>query len=63
MSANDVVEDMRAYLTGQYQRVRTGRRDTGFVMGQVPVYGGPPPAGSWSSYDSCFVFTHRLFDV
>uniref|UniRef100_A0A915AV52 SH3 domain-containing protein n=1 Tax=Parascaris univalens TaxID=6257 RepID=A0A915AV52_PARUN len=48
VSANDVVEDMRAYLTGQYQRVRTGRRDTGFVMGQVPVYGGPAPTGSAS---------------
>ncbi|VDM23653.1 unnamed protein product [Toxocara canis] len=46
VSANDVVEDMRAFLTGQYQRVRTGRRDTGFVIGQVPVYGAPPPVGA-----------------
>uniref|UniRef100_A0A914S0M2 Uncharacterized protein n=1 Tax=Parascaris equorum TaxID=6256 RepID=A0A914S0M2_PAREQ len=44
---------MRAYLTGQYQRVRTGRRDTGFVMGQVPVYGGPAPTGS-EAKEYCF---------
>lgn len=46
VSANDVVEDMKAYLSGRYQRVRAGRRDTGFVIGyQPPVMTGPAPRG------------------
>jgi epidermal growth factor receptor kinase substrate 8 len=32
VSANEVVDDMRAYLAGQFQRVRVGRRDTGFIV-------------------------------
>uniref|UniRef100_A0A914V3V4 PID domain-containing protein n=1 Tax=Plectus sambesii TaxID=2011161 RepID=A0A914V3V4_9BILA len=36
VSANEVVDDFRAFLAGQFQRVRTGRRDTGFVVAAPP---------------------------
>lgn len=38
ISAQDIVEDIKAFIMGQYQHVRTGRRDTGFTLNQVPTY-------------------------
>ncbi|VDK55194.1 unnamed protein product [Anisakis simplex] len=48
VSANEVVEDMRAFMTGQYQRVAQGRRDMGLI-GQTPYYGGPALPGWYFS--------------
>ncbi|VDK79075.1 unnamed protein product, partial [Litomosoides sigmodontis] len=46
VSANDVVDDIKAFLSGHYKKVRTGRRDTGFVIGyQPPFLMGPPTRG------------------
>ncbi|KAL3982530.1 Phosphotyrosine-binding domain family protein [Acanthocheilonema viteae] len=44
VSANDVVDDIKSFLSGHYKKVRTGRRDTGFMIGyQPPFVMGPPP--------------------
>jgi epidermal growth factor receptor kinase substrate 8 len=41
VSANDVVADLSFYLSGQYSKVRAGRRDTGFVPGtEIPQVNG-----------------------
>ncbi|VDN03415.1 unnamed protein product [Thelazia callipaeda] len=46
VSANDVADDIKAFLSGHYKKVRTGRRDTGFMIGyQTPYMMGPPPRG------------------
>ncbi|KAK6110845.1 Phosphotyrosine-binding domain family protein [Brugia pahangi] len=38
VSANDVVDDIKAFLSGHYKKVRTGRRDTGFMVGYQPAF-------------------------
>ncbi len=60
ISANDVVEDMRAYLSGQFQRVRGGRRDTGF--GQQPPLNGFSSSGKkWVELNSPHSSRRRLY--